>query len=499
MSGPILASLTPELQSLQQRWVRLSRPEQDELYAKEFAQPFARLFAELPLHGTPREMEGWKPRALVSVLGLSWQPVALMAAWCKPERMLIIGTQDSLRVRPGGETIVSLVFRVAGIESARIQMVQVGDPSEVEVYRAVRDFFMELAKADIPPRDVFVDPTGGKKSMSAAAALAGFLFGAPLVYVDYGQYDETNRIPIAGTEYPRLLSNPLDVLGDLERQHVFAAFNRGDFDEAARLAERLAERLYAPREGQCLAALARGYGAWDRFDFEGARSALVNAADLLDRFADQGNWNWAGGIRPTLSKNLQALEELAKVQKKPDRLEEGLPLLLWYLAAARRMLDAGKPSLAVLLTYAALERYVGLCLWVEFGLDVEDPDYERVKDRRDRSRYEEAGRVLFGERYTLQDPDGPLMFSNGARLLVALSPERLKLEDLRPLKGLMNARNKCEYEHGFLPKPPRAEDVGRHLRKAEEIVGRVSSGDLGKMLEKYRFPLLPTQSSESTR
>ena len=499
MSGPKLASLTPELQALQQRWLRLSRTAQDELYAKEFLEPFAKLFAELPLHGAPREMEGRRPRALVSVLGLSWQPVALMAAWCKPERMLIIGTKESLAMTPGGESFVSLVARVGGLDRDNIETVQVGDPGEVEIYRAVRDFFKGIAKAGIDPRDVFVDPTGGKKSMSAAAALAGFLSGAPLVYVDYGKYDETNRIPIAGTEYPRLLSNPLEVLGDLERQHVFAAFNRGDYDEAARLAGRLAERLYAPREAECLAALARGYGAWDRFDFQGARSALVQAADLLDRFAHQGNWDWAEGIRPTLSKNLQALDELAKVQKKPERLEEGLPLLLWYLAAARRMLDAGKPSLAVLLTYAALERYVDLCLWVEFGLDPDDPDYGRVNDRLDHSRYHEAGRELFGERYTLRDPDGPLMFANGAQLLVALSPERLKPEDLGPLKGLMNARNKCEYEHGFLPKPPSAEDVGRHLQKAEEIVGRVSPGDFGSMLEKYRFPQLPTQNSEATR
>ena len=50
---------------------------------------FAPLFAGLPLHGAPAGFE--RPRALVSVLGFSWQPVALMAAWARPERMLAIG------------------------------------------------------------------------------------------------------------------------------------------------------------------------------------------------------------------------------------------------------------------------------------------------------------------------------------------------------------------------------------------------------------------------
>jgi CRISPR-associated protein (TIGR02710 family) len=487
MTMPRLAALPPDLVDLQRRWLTLGRKEQDELYASEFAPRFAPLFAELPLHGAPGPLA--RPRALVSVLGLSWQPVALMAAWCKPQRMLVLGTEDSFRLTPGGEGVLSLIARIAGLSREAIEPIRIGDPGEADIYRAVRDF---LRRPGVHAREAFVDPTGGKKSMSASAALAGFLAGAPLVYVDYGEYHGPNRIPVAGTEYPRLLANPLEVMGDLEMRDIFHAFNRSDFGEAERLALRLAERLYEPREAECLAKLARGYGAWDRFDFASARQALGAALNELDRFATQGGWTWASHVRAALAANLPALDALEKVQKKPASLDEGAPLLVWYLAAATRLLDAGKSSLAVLLIYAAVERYVGLCLWVDFHLDDEKPDYSLVADRLDRAKYDEAGRRLFGKDYKPRELDGPLMFSNGAQLLAALAPTRLDMNHLGPLKGLSSIRNKCEYEHGFLPKAPAVNDAEHHLNKVIEIVAQ-SCGDereFRRRMEECRFATL---------
>lgn len=494
LTKPVLAILSPELQSIQARWIALEREkngraQQDELYAKEFARPFIRFFADLPLHGAPADMQ--RPRALVSVLGLSWQPVALMAAWCKPERMLVLGTDKSLEMMAAGKSVLALVAHMAGISRDAIEHARVGDPGEADVYSAVRDF---LRRSGIPARKIFVDPTGGKKSMSVSAALAGFLAGAPLVYVDYGEYQGPNRIPVAGTEYPRLLANPLEVMGDLELRDIFGAFNRSDFQEAERLAERLVERLYEPREAECLARLARGYAAWDRFDFGTAREALREARDMLDRFTGQGRWGWEPAVRPVLERNLPALEALAQVLKRPDRIEAGIPLLAWYLAAARRLLNVGKLSLAVLLTYAAVERYLDLCLWIDHGLDDEKPDYSRLGARLDRAKFNEAGRRLFGNDYKPREMDGPLMFMNSAQILVALAPQRLEMNDLGPLIGLANARNKCEYEHGFVPKVPLRKDVERYLQKAGEIISRLTGGceSLQQMLNSHSFPSFST-------
>jgi CRISPR-associated protein (TIGR02710 family) len=490
---PVTVLLSPPLARVQERWLALPRTQQDELYAAEFAPAFAPLFAGLPLHGAPPGFE--RPRALVSVLGFSWQPVALMAAWARPEQMLVIGTKESLTLKVAGEGVLTLIGRLSGIERDRVQAIEAGDPGEADIYRAVRDF---LRSAGVAARQVFIDPTGGKKSMSSSAALAGFLVGAPLVYVDYSEYHGPNRIPVAGTEYPRLLANPLEVLGDLELRDIFAAFNRGDFLEARHLAEKLAVRLYEPREAECLALLASAYGAWDRFDFITAGRVLAEALRQIERFSARGGWGWAPTALEAVEANKRALEALVAARKtdKPSSMDEGRVLLAWYLAAASRHLESERPSLAVLLIYAAVERYVDLCLWVDFKLDDEAPDYGRVEGIIDRQRYDEAGRRLFGKAYRPRDVGGPLMFGNGAQLLAALKPDRLQPADLGVLAGLSNARNKCEYEHGFLPRTPEPDDVRRHLDRARAIIASAFDEEkhLDECIAACQFPVLPGRS-----
>lgn len=489
---PTMANLTPELEQIVSRWQTLDRKDQDELYATEFVGPFARLFRELPLYGAP---EGFsRPRALVSVLGLSWQPVALMAAWARPERMLVIGTRQSLGKRVAGEGVLSLISRVSGVDRDAIVQRQVSDPGEADIYRAVRDF---LRDSGIAGRQIFVDPTGGKKSMSASASLAGFLAGAPLVYVDYGEYHGAHRIPVAGSEYPRLLANPLEVLGDLELRLIFGAFDRSDFVEAQNLAAHLAERLYEPREAECLELLARGYGAWDHFDFATARSLLRDGADMLRRFAARGQWRWAPAVTGVLRQNLDALDALVPVGagETPSSLAGGAPLLCWYLAAARRLLAAEKTSLALLLTYAAVERYVDLCLWVDFGLHDEHPDYALIEDRLDRDALHQAGRRIFGKSYQPRPLEGPIMFGNGLQLLAALSPERLPPEHLGPLRGLSTDRNKCEFEHGLTPRTPPGEKIESYLERAAVIIAGAfdSRDELEALVSRLQFPRLLQQ------
>ncbi len=88
--------------------------------------------------------------------------------------------------------------------------------------------------------------------------------------------------------------------------------------------------------------------------------------------------------------------------------------------------------------------------------------------------------------------DGPLMFGNGAQLLAALKPERLDVGDLGVLTGLSNARNRCEYEHGFLPRVPTPDKVRRFLDKARVIITRVFDGEreLDRWITACRFPIL---------
>jgi hypothetical protein len=494
MTAPRM-DLDSELRALQARWRELGRKEQDQLYARELAEPLARRFAGLPLEGAPADLE--RPQALISVLGFSWQPVALMAAWCRPERMLVLGTEDSLSAKVEGKGVLSLIARIAGIHRDVIREEVVGDPGERDIYESIHRF---LHRSGIPARQVLIDPTGGKKSMSASAALAGFVVGAPLAYVDYHEYHGPNRIPVPGTEYPRLLTNPLEVFGDVERQAVVAAFDRGDFRQAAEQAERLADRLYEPWEARCLANLARGYDAWERFDFGRARHELMKAHDILDRFAGQGNWPWAQEVRTALDDNLPALEELIRVRQEiepvgrgtPARFEVAVPLLAWYLARARRLLAAGKLSEGVLMTYATAERYARFCLQADHGIDPERPSRDAIALALDHDVFHRAGRELHGEGYREPDLSARVTLANGAQMLCAMQPTRLTTGDLPSLNRLIEMRNALEYEHAWIPKPVDGRRARDCLAKVEEIVARVAGGrnSLERRLERYRVPRL---------
>lgn len=487
---PIVSvELDSSLRKLQEKWISAERErkEQERIYAREFGPAFAPLFAGLPLHGAPEGMA--RPKALVSVLGLSWQPIALMAAWVKPERMLVIGTKESFEARYDGDSALALICQVTGLPSHRIEHRQVPNAGEVEIYQEVRDF---LSRHGLTPKEVALDPTGGKKAMSVSAGLAAFIEGMWLVYVDYAEYPQQFRSPVPGTEYPRLLTNPLQVLGDLEVDRIRAAFNRGDFAEAEHRAGDLADRLYEPRPAEALALLARGYGAWNNFDFNAGAAALDQASKMFVRHDPAGKWSWAVGLPERVRPHVNLLRTLAHVPEKPESVDAGMPIPLCTLAAAIRQIRRQRYGPAILLLYAAVERFLDLCLRVEFGLDDEEPNFDSIEGRVDQARFDEAGKCFFGKKYRPEKLAGPIMFGNGVQLLAALSSDRIHFDELGKLKGLSSHRNSCEFEHAFQPRPIKVENVETHRELVKKILARACGGmeNLDRELDGFQFPEL---------
>lgn len=458
---PKLVSVPPELAAAIARKEAALRGAQDALYAREVFPAFAPLFADLPLHGAPPGFP--RPRALISVLGLSWQPVALMARWARPERLLVVGTEASFQTTVDGRDVLALLAEAAGLPVSSVATRVVEETAEADIYRTVRQFVQATGFA---PREVFLDATGGKKSMSASAALAGFLLGTPLVYVDYGRYDAAGRHPVVGTEHPRLLTNPLDEFGDLEYRSIFDAFNRGDFREADHRATALATRLYEPRAAEALAQVACGYAHLDAFEWSQALSALREALGLVRRYGSR--WGWVPPVEAALSAQLPRLEVAAAAGERPDLSTEAVRLAA-MIAGGRRAARVGRTANAVLHAYAAVERYCDACLWERFRLDDEAPDYDAIRDHLDLKRYDDAGAQLFPN-YQRRDPVGPLQFGNGLQLLHALAPELVPAEDLPRLRGLASVRNRLPLQHGRASKTPSPEDANKHLDTAVSVI-----------------------------
>jgi len=481
---PIIATLDEGLRTEQTRWKDAPRHEKGSIYYRGFITGFRKLFAALPLDGSPNDMP--KPTALVSVLGLSWQPVALMAAWVCPERVLVLGTDDALGQTVDGDAVTVAIPQAAGVAAHRFEWRRIPDPGEEEIYREVRDF---IARHSLDSHLVALDPTGGKKSMSCAASLAGFLAGVRLVYVDYHSYEKTERIPLAGTEYPRLLSNPLEVFGDVEISHIVAAFNRGDFSEAERRASELVARLYEPREAETIAILSRAYGEWDRFHFDEAQRQLSEAAVALGRFGKR--WPWAAEMLSSVNQHSQFLSRLAglSAKSKPKDNTVGQALLLNHLASAQRAARYGQFERAILLAYGTIERCVDWLLWDEYGIDADEPDYDAIDV--DMDSYHQAGRDFHNKSYRERELSGSLMYSNGIQLLAALKPDSFNRELLGQLKGLSEQRNRLPVEHGLVSKPLLAKQVDKQLTASEAALSKLCAIDrkaLASILVELEFP-----------
>lgn len=491
MHAPVTVQLPPELEPIRQKWAVAAKGEHEVIYSREFGPAFAPLFANLPLDGLGSDRPRF--RALVSVLGLSWQPVALMAAWADPEVVLVLGTDESFSVRIDGEPIREIIPRVSGRNRAKFSFQRVSESDELLIYREVRSF---LESRGIGPHEVAIDPTGGKKSMSVSAALAGFLSGAWIVYVDYARYNADKRIPEAGTEYPRLLRNPLEVYGELEFDRVKNAFRGGSYEEASHLANALAARLYEPREAEALSLLSAAYGSWHRFDFLEAAEKCGKLYALLEKFARLGKWEWGAKVLQRMQIQRDTIQTLADLAsridggERPKTIGDGLPLVFNHLASAERYLSFHQLGVAILLAYASLERYVDLCLWVKYGLDDSKADFTGVP--LDTAKYHRVGRDFHGKKYQERDLPDQISLATGVQLLATLEPGLLPSKIFfGPILGLMNDRNKCEFEHGIRTKTICHSEAARHLETVKKILAitfQEQGNDIEIELEQYRFP-----------
>jgi len=472
----------PDLMELRERLGQISATEDRAVFeSRDFAPVFSKAFAELPMHHAPKGLE--RPEVLISVLGLSPLPVAYMAAWAKPKRMLCIASEESASKkyycgRSGNE----IVRDVGGLDYFP-EMIVVDLFADIEIYRTVRDF---LRRHGVDPSKVFIDPTGGKKSMSAAATLAGYREGVAVVYVDfYGGYDERLRRPVIGTEHPRYLRNPLIELAEDEFGRIAAAFNRGDYLEASRRANELSKNAYDHvREAEATDILVEGYRQWDNFEYGKAYDSLVVFREKVEGFSGrgQGQWAWAEPALVQINLHLPILEQLRSVNEN-SQLDQW-PLVLNDLACAYRQFSRGEFRWTLLMLAVALERYC---------LNRLKTEHEVIEIREDDPRIPWGDMASKAKRLNWSHPVTPYASARidvgFALLFLACKENDFPAGDMH---GICEKRNQLAH-----PGNDRTLDevklskYFKHFRDMLVTSNATSADDLNDALVAHRFPVLP--------
>ena len=133
---------------------------------------------------------------MMLTLGTSWQPLALSISALKPEKVLVMCTNDTI-------DLLSRLKEFTGLDDYNLKVVLVDRSEPQDIYLVMREAFNEWNTYGA----ICVDITGGTKAMSSSAAMMGAVLGLDIYYVE-SKYLPLYRRPEPGSEYLKCLSNP---------------------------------------------------------------------------------------------------------------------------------------------------------------------------------------------------------------------------------------------------------------------------------------------------
>lgn len=164
---------------------------------------------------------------------------------------------------------------------------------------------------------IYVDFTGGTKSMAAGCAMAGSAIGAKLIYIG-GEFLTDLRKPKPGSEKLCYIDDPYSVFGDLEREQAISLFNKMDYISAYRIFEELDKRVPGTKEYSALKYISKAYNAWDSLDISDAASNLSKCCEIIKTEGKLGNGFVLNGNREKLNKQLEVIKVLEKIHCSSD-------------------------------------------------------------------------------------------------------------------------------------------------------------------------------------
>jgi Csm6 HEPN domain len=381
---------------------------------------------------------------LVSLSGFSPAATILAYELLEPARLFVIsslGTDRSIDV------IHEHLVRPGKLPARNFRHQPCDGTDPLAIYRLVKDEVAAATAATDRPAAI-IDITGGKKVMSAAAALVAWRLDLRLCYVD-SAYDPELRQPVPGSERLLILENPTTLFGDQEMESALETFRSGAFAAARERFAALAESMSEPSRARLLRDLAGLYQAWSDLDLArmpGRVGAIRKS--LADPRARVGS-----AAAAQLEKQLKFVEQLS---------ERGEPVrfLPNFYVLGQHYHDLHRFDFAALLYYRTAEGCLIERLERRFpGFDCGGADYRLlqlpVADLLD--RYNGIVRQL--GRPSAAALPGRIGFLDAAVLLFATGDELLPRIQVRDVSGLSylcrlaEARNKSVLAHGLRSVP----------------------------------------------
>ncbi|WP_431912757.1 TIGR02710 family CRISPR-associated CARF protein [Micromonospora carbonacea] len=361
--------------------------------------------------------------------------------------------------------------------------VQPTDPQGV--YRAVKDV---LARSGAPGErklSAIIDITGGKKVMSAAAALAAWQLNLGLCYLD-GEYDPEFRRVVPGDERPLLLANPTALFGEQEMAAALDAFKSGAFDSAHSQYKELCEQILEPTRARFMRAVSALYGAWCDLDLS-SLPEWIKAVDAAQQAAER---ELTQQTSRTVAEQVDFLRTLATDQPDPAAL------LVCFHVLGKHYRRIGRHDFAALLFYRTIEGCLGRRLELAHpGFTCKNPDYRLLGDPVAVAGGYDKALQDTGGRASVELPSN-ISLIQAATLLYSLNDEFAARAGLNTpaaianLRELAEIRNNSILAHGYRTVTP---DQSERLRvRAEHLLSVFwrlygTGSDVRALCDRLRF------------
>jgi hypothetical protein len=389
---------------------------------------------------------------LVSLSGFSPETTILAFKLLKPQRLMIVSSREA-------RASIDVIQQVLNLPLSRLYPEDCNPTDPMGIYQSVQKAAALASNGEGPAR-VIIDITGGKKVMSASAALAAAQLDLPLCYVN-GDFDPEMRQSLPGTERLVIVPNPTALFGDRQLDAALAALRHGAYAAAHAGFAEVAEVAYEPARARVLRDLSAVYQAWCDLDF---KRLAGHATVMRARLADAG-YRLPGSLAGRLREQLRFVDSLVE--------GEGPPSMLNFYLLGLHYKSLGRHDFAALLFYRTIETVFAQRLGrIAPGFRGKGAKYDLfdIALAELTGRYASIASVIYRRDISALPYDVGLM--DGALLLAALSDPiatELGLSDLKflnYLKTTVDARNDSVLAHGMRTVEP------DYCRKLENLALR---------------------------
>ncbi|MCD7883632.1 MAG: TIGR02710 family CRISPR-associated CARF protein [Lachnospiraceae bacterium] len=461
-----------KLQALTEKWMAMERKTraQREKAENYYEKNLMRLIQEHYIQNNA-DMLFEEVDYLILSVGTSYEPLVLNISLMKPKRILFLYTAAT-------EGIVNKVVNFLKLQATDYEKSVVDATDSLSVYQKIKEAYVSWER----PERVYIDFTGGTKTMSAAAALAGSLINVQLVYVGMSEYLPFFRKPKPGSEELFYIDNPIEVFGDFELEKVFALIERYNYAGAAEKLKSLKDNLPDPLNRQQINfvyLLVRVYECWDALEFQKAKELMEELLKELKRDYRVHKKILMMDFQPVLNSQYKLLCQLDKIppllrQKKQQEILQAKSIMValmhtMYSNGVRRE-DQEKYDMASLLFYRLLEMIVQKRL-MNYGIYVSRPQYDQV-DFSKAGGYEGLSANEQYEKLKADNADlrwrlfhgkpqdylpSPIALLDGCLLLAALGDAVIAEEgqdpmpQLQRIRAMVSLRNNSIFAHGLGP------------------------------------------------